>query len=377
MNKAISRRSCLKSLGSLAAAPLLSSLSFPNILRAQSGDWPILEGPDTPKLCLGISRDADPARMRMVKQLGVDHVLFGGPKIPWNEQELREFMDRFEANGLKVINMMIGGFPNAIYGRDGRDEEIENIQKSLRAAGRAGLPVVEYNFYAHRLTEGYYMVEGRGGAGYTGYNYENVKDLPSIPEKGAHSAEALWANLTYLLEAIIPVAEESNVRMALHPNDPPVPESRGNEQIVATFDDWKRLLDIVDSPSNGMTYHSGVTTEIDVDAVEVCKYMGERDRINHVHYRNVVVHTPVVDYVETFPDDGETDMFAVMKELVNQKYTLGIYPEHPRLLDYDRGNPYTTSQYPGGGGYAGYAYNVAYSRAMLQAALGQKINNPF
>ena len=236
----------------------------------------------------------------MVKQLGVDHVLFGGPKIPWNEQELREFMDRFEANGLKVINMMIGGFPNAIYGREGRDEEIENIQKSLRAAGRAGLPVVEYNFYAHRLTEGYYMVEGRGGAGYTGYNYENVKDLPPIPEKGAHSAEALWANLTYLLEAIIPVAEESNVRMALHPNDPPVPESRGNEQIVATFDDWKRLLDIVDSPSNGMTYHSGVTTEIDVDAVEVCKYMGEQDRINHVHYRNVVVHTPMVDYGKRF-----------------------------------------------------------------------------
>ena len=58
-------------------------------------------------------------------------------------------------------------------------------------------------------------------------------------------------------------------------------------------------------------------------------------------------------------------------KLVNQNYNLGIYPEHPRLLDYDRGNPYTTSQYPGGGGYAGYAYNVAYSRAMLQAALGQ------
>ena len=79
--------------------------------------------------------------MRMVKQLGVDHVLSGGPKIPWKEQELREIMERFEANGLKVINMMIGGFPNAIYGREGRDEEIENIQKSLRAAGRAGVPL--------------------------------------------------------------------------------------------------------------------------------------------------------------------------------------------------------------------------------------------
>ena len=103
MKKAISRRSCLKSLGSLAAATILLSVSFPNILKAQSGDWPILGGPDTPKLCPGISRDTDPALVRMVKHLGVDHVLFGGPKIPWKEQEFREIMDRPEANGLKVI----------------------------------------------------------------------------------------------------------------------------------------------------------------------------------------------------------------------------------------------------------------------------------
>ena len=93
--------------------------------------------------------------------------------------------------------------------------------------------------------------------------------------------------------------------------------------------------------------------------------MGERDRINHVHYRNVVVHT-YGGLRGNVSDDGETDMFAVMKELVNQKYNLGIYPEH-RLLDYDRGNPYTTSQYRWRWLF-GYAYNVAYARAMLQAA---------
>lgn len=355
----------------MAASPLLPQWLINKASGARSTEWPILEGPETPKLCLGTSRDADIGRMRRIKQLGVDYVLVGGPERPWTEEALSKIINRFESNGLKVINMMINGFPNAIYGREGRDEEIEMLQKSLRAAGNVGLPVVEYNFYAHRLTEGYYEVEGRGGAGYTGYKYESVKNLPPIPENGAHSSEALWENLTYLLEAIIPVAEKSNVRMALHPNDPPVPLSRGNEQIMATYDDWKRLIEIVDSPSNGITYHSGVTTEIDVDAVEVCRYFGECDRINHVHYRNVVVHEPVVDYVEVFPDEGETDMFAVMKELVKQKYSLGIYPEHPRLLDYDRDHPHTHSQYPGGGGYAGFTYNVAYARAMLQAAMGQ------
>lgn len=367
MKSNLSRRHVLKTLGAGLLLP-----AFPAILKGQSskpGKWPILEGPDTPKLCLGASRTADKGMMRMIKQLGVDHVLMGGPQTPWTEESLREIMDRFETHGLKVINMMIGGFPNAIYGRKGRDEEIEILQKSLRAAGNAGLPVVEYNFYAHRLTEGYFEVEGRGGAGYTAYRYEDVKDLPPLPEKGSHNAAELWDNLTYLLKAIIPVAEASNVRMALHPNDPPVPRSRGNDQIMATFDDWKRLVNLVDSPSNGMTYHSGVTSEIDEDPVEVCRYLGSRDRINHVHYRNVVVNKPSVDYVEVFPDEGKTDMFAVMKELINQKYDLGIYPEHPRLLDYDRDNPNTSNYYPGGGGYAGYTYNIAYARAMLQAAL--------
>ncbi|MCZ6673741.1 MAG: mannonate dehydratase [Verrucomicrobia bacterium] len=371
MKPKLSRRKLIKLMGVAAVAPIFPSIVGCSAGRSGSKSWPILEGVNTPKLCLGTSRNADKARMRMIKQLGVDHVLMGGPERPWTEESLSEIMNRFEENGLKVINMMIGGFPNVIYGREGRDEEIEMLQNSLRAAGNVGLPVVEYNFYAHRLTEGYYQVEGRGGAGYTGYRYEDVKDLPPIPENGAHKAGALWDNLTYLLKAIIPVAEASNVRMALHPNDPPVPVSRGNEQIMATFDDWKRLIEIVDSPSNGVTYHSGVTSEIDVDPVEVCKYFGSRDRINHVHYRNVLVNIPSIDYVEVFPDEGKTDMFAVMKELVNQKYDLGIYPEHPRLLDYDRDHPHTTSQYPGGGGYAGFTYNVAYARAMLQAALSQ------
>ena len=77
-------------------------------------------------------------------------------------------MASFQSAGLTVGNMMIGGFPNTIYGRPGRDEEIENVRQSIRAAGRAGLPVIEYNFYAHRLVEGYYAGNGKGGCGTDG-----------------------------------------------------------------------------------------------------------------------------------------------------------------------------------------------------------------
>jgi mannonate dehydratase len=120
-----------------------------------------------------------------------------------------------------------------------------------------------------------------------------------------------------------------------------------------------------------MTFDCGVTRELGEDPVAVCRYLGERDVINHVHFRNVVVRTPYVDYTEVFPDNGQVDMFGVMKELVRQRYPRAIYPEHPRLIDPDREHGPLRNQYPGGGGFAGEIYNVAYTRAMLQAALSR------
>jgi mannonate dehydratase len=355
---------------------------------ALDAHWPRLETADTPKLALELSIAGpmatspgmrpmgniavgrfDEPSMRRVRQLGVNHVLMGGPPIPWQEQEIRGRMDKLKAAGLTLGNMMIGGFPKTIYGKPGRDEEIENIRQSIRAAGRAGLPVVEYNFYAHRIVEGYYEEIGRAGAGLTAFDYAKVKDLPPLPTEGAHSLDEVWSNITYFLKAVIPVAEQAGVRMALHPNDPPAPISRGSGQIMGTLSGWKKLIEIVPSKSNGITFDCGVTREMGEDPVEVCRYFGSRDRINHVHFRNVRVRKPYESYTEVFIDEGMIDMFAVMKELVRNKYSRLIYPEHPRAIDNDRDNPDFHPYYPGGGGYTGYAFNVGYARAMLQAAL--------
>ena len=197
-----------------------------------------------PKIALELSRTGsyfatgtvDEAGMRRLKQLGVNDVLMGGPPIPWLEPDLRALIDKLKAGGLELGNMMITGFPNTVYGKPGRDEEIEKIQQSIRAAGRVGLPVVEYNFYAHRLVEGYYGETGRGGAGLTAFDYDRVKDLPPLAEEGAHKLEEMWSNITYFLRAVIPIAEESGVRLALHPNDPPAPLSRGSQSKVMPFD---------------------------------------------------------------------------------------------------------------------------------------------
>ncbi len=369
------RRNFLRRSASLAAgisaAGLASSCSGhekkENIIKpGKRVEWPVTFGPSQPKMCMNGSPDR--SYMRKIKQLGVDYVLTGGPQIPWTEKSLTEVMDQYKEEGLKVINMMIGGFDKIIYGREGRDEELRKVEDSIRAAGNVGLPVVEYNFYAHRFVDGYYNTEARGGAGTLSMDYNRAKDLPPAPGEGkGQTAEMMWNNLTWFLRAIIPVADKAGVRMALHPNDPPVPVSHGHAQIMATFNDWKRLVSIVDSPSNGMTYDCGVSMEIGEDPLEVLQWLGSRDRINHIHYRNVVVTTPSLKYEEVFFDEGQVNMFEVMKEIFRIGYKFGLYPEHPRALDYDREHPGGVGKNPGDAGYTGWTYNVAYTKAMMQA----------
>ena len=361
MSDSLSRRSLMQLAGVAALSPAAGS--------AAATEWPLELGGDLPKICVGSPSTADEATLRQWKQVGVNHVLMGGPRTqPWTEVDLRDIMDRFRSGGIEVINMMIGGMNDVIWGRPGRDEQIENVIQSIRAAGKAGLPVIEYNFYAHRLTEGYKEEIGRAGAGYTAYDYEISKNLPPKEGVGTHTRAEQLKRAKYFLEAVVPEAEKANVRLALHPNDPPVPTSRGSEQLFASFAQWKEYLDLVKSPYNGMTFDCGVTRETGADPVEVCRYLGERDVINHVHYRNVIVRKPNVDYTEVFIDEGQVDMFGVMKELVRQKYPRGVYPEHPRAIDVDR-KLGINNFYPGGGGLVGLIYNVAYTKAMLQAAL--------
>ena len=353
------------------------------------------EGPDTPKICLSLgdgggfggraaaAPGAPPvnpqeAAARRIQQLGVNWLLAGGGPIPWEESRLKEEIARLKSYGLTLGNWMIAGFGKAIYARPDRDEDIEKVIASIQAAGKAGLPVIEYNWYAHRAMEGYFEETGRAGVGVTGFDHERevesngtrvkFKDLPPLPNEGAHTLDEMWASIAYFLKKVIPECEKAGVRLALHPNDPPAPVSRGSEQIMGTVEGWKKLIEIVKSPCNGITYDCGVTREMGQDPVEVCRYFASRDRINHVHFRNVKVVKPYERYSEVFIDEGANNMFAVMRELVRNKYTRMIYPEHPRALDYDREHG-RIGGYPGGGGYASIAFQVGYTRAMMQAAL--------
>jgi mannonate dehydratase len=373
MSSSFSRRDLLKQIVAAAFAPALAPVEA----HAQQnekpwwlGDGMPQESNSTPKIACAIDlhNGVTEEVIRSVTQIGVRHVLSGGPPIPWSASQLQPIADKLKDFGVTLGNLMISGFPNTLYGRPGRDDEIDKIRQSIQAAGKIGIPVIEYNFYAHRAMEGYYGETGRGGAGLTGVDEDRMSGLPSLPDEGSHTLVEMWANITYFLKAVIGVAENADVRLALHPNDPPFPISRGSQQIMATLDGWKHLIEIVDSPANGITFDCGVTQEMGEDPIAVCRYFGSRDRINHMHYRNPHVIKPYVKYDEGFIDEGDVNMFAVMRELVKLKYARELYPEHPRALDYDRARG-PIHGYPGGGGYAGDLYDIAYAKAMLQAAL--------
>ena len=330
------------------------------------------ETKDTPTLTLFLD-DLSDRSLRRVKQLGVVGVSIGSLKTgdleTWTDNILKEHIERVNQADLQLRNVMFNPSDRIRFGKPGRDEDLEIIIKAIEIAGRQGLPVMEYNFYAHRIVEGYKVVPGRGGSGLMDFNYDRVKDLPPLVGEESHSIDEMWDNVSYFLKAVIPTAEKANVRLALHPNDPPAPISRGSGQIMSTLDGWKRLCDIVPSPYNGITFDCGVTKELGHDPVKVARYFGERDQINHVHFRNVVSRTPNIDYTEVWIDEGQVDMFAVMKELVRQKYPRLIYPEHPPQNDSDNEFPFegisaTT--------YTGFAYTVGYARAMMQAALASQ-----
>lgn len=369
----------------IKSSPLVAALALSDVGPASATSrevksqpekkWPLTEGPETPKMVLSCPVDADAKAMRKLKQIGINYVSTVWGPGPWKESELRGYMDRFEQNGLKLINLMYIVKPNIVLGREGRDEEIKQIQNSLRAAGACGLPTVEYNFYVDRLIEGYFEKRGRGDAGLTAFDYSKVKGLPPKSEIGIHKAESLWKNLEYFLKAVIPVAEKAGVRMALHPNDPVSQESHGSDQIVANVAGLQRLITLVDSPSNGITFDCGVMRQMGEDPVEVCRYFASRDRINHVHYRNVISEIKYNKYTEVFLDEGEVNMLAVMQELFNHHYTRGLYAEHPFILDYDKEHPGGENRNgatPGGGGYAAECFNVGFTRAMMLAVMSMK-----
>jgi len=370
-----SRRKFLNTVASAVAV----SAALPGISFANSRERQFSAEQLTGDLKLSMpARDLSDETLGFIRDLGVEYAqlssapgaptyspegrveqrssdMAASPNGPWTVPQIRALKDRVESFGLKLGYLMMHDFRNAILGRPGADQDIENVIKSIRVAGEVGVPILEYNWYALRAMGGYYTIPGRKGIDYAAFDNDRCKDLPVLPDVGEHSAEQLWERLEYFLKAVVPVAEEVGVRLSVHPNDPPPPVFRGCAQILGSIEGLKRVIDIVPSPANGITWHTGCMTEMGGDAVALIPHFMKNDQINHIHFRNVIVQIPRLKYTEVFIDEGQADMRAAIQALRDNGYPRLVYPDHVPQMNSDVR-----------GGKVGWAYAVGYIKALMK-----------
>jgi mannonate dehydratase len=174
----------------------------------------------------------------------------------------------------------------------------------------------------------------RGGSLVTAFDYEAIED-PSLTEYGEVSRETLWKNLEYFLHAVVPEAEKHGVRLALHPDDPPVDHMRGISRILPSFEALKRVADLYPNPHNGFCFCQGsIASQRDTDIPAAIRYFGERGLIHFVHFRDVRGHT--TNFTEAWHDDGKTDMYAAMQAYYDVGFRGPLRPDHvPTITGYE------------------------------------------
>jgi mannonate dehydratase len=353
------------------------------------------------KLGLGLYRHMlAPEYVRFAKQAGATHIVAhmpgdfarGGDKVItsdrrnvgfglaagddpiWSYEGLRDLKAMVAAEGLELAaleNFSPSHWHDVLLDGPRRDEQIEGLKRIIRDMGRVGIPVMGYYF---SIAGVWGRVEGpfaRGGALSVGY--ENPRQTP-IPEgmvwnmvydperydagqpRGTVApvtSEQIWARFSAFLDEMLPVAEEARVKLALHPDDPPLAVLRDTARLVHTPDGYQRVLDLSASPANTMEFCVGTLSEMaGADIYEMVDRYSRTGRIAYIHFRNVRGKVPY--YYETFVDEGDTDMARVLRILRRNGYDGLLIPDHTPLIDCAA--PW----------HAGMAYALGYMKAAIR-----------
>lgn len=296
-----------------------------------------------------------------LKQLGIKWC-----RIEFGESAPYDFMkatvDRLAKFDMKIFSGVHYAYRHldVQLGKGKRDEIIETYCQFLRDCGRLNIPVSNYDWHPANTYTTSFVESPRG---YRAREF-SVDDFRKKVEKQAfdreYSAEDIWATYTYFMKAVLPVAEKANVRLALHPDDPPLAKMNGVAKVLVHYDGYARAEKIAGSSKHwGLTFCVGTWSEgglqMGKDVFGMIDDFGKRGKIVDVHFRNV--SGPLPRFHETFPEDGYMDMYQVMKALRKVKFNGSIVPDHVPELKGD-----------GGMRRAGVAYCIAQMRGLLRRA---------
>lgn len=310
---------------------------------------------------------------KLAKQAGVDYAVGGlpfdepgnGADAPWDYLPLLRLKQRYENAGYKLA--VIESRPplnKAKRGMYGRDAEIETVCTLLENMGRLGIPVWCYEWMADfnwlRTSDN---TSSRGGSVVTSFDAALLQDAPPTAD-GPISEEELWDNLAYFLQRVLPVAEQANVKLAMHPDDPPLSPIRGVGRIMRSVENFQRLLDMAPSPMNGITLCQGNFTLMTGDLPGVIRHFGQQGKLFFVHFRDV--RGVPERFEETWHDAGQTDMLACLKAYRDIGFEGVLRPDHVPTVAGDSNEQAGYSVY-------GRLYAIGYIRGLRQAVYAEAV----
>jgi mannonate dehydratase len=305
------------------------------------------------------------ARLRALRQLGGDYAVhYDMRDLPDDLDALRAIQDRYERAGLPwKVSESGPAIDRIVLGKEGAAQQTERYKRIVGYLGELGVEVIAYNFMPQvsedaMVVRTTYKAKARGGALTSGFRLADVGPQTMPHNEAPIPRERMWDNLERFLVAVIPAAEAAGVRLAMHPDDPPLSPLCGLERIMDRVASFDRLVAISSSPANALTFCVGCFAEMGADIVGLIEHY--RDRIPYVHVRDIA--GPAEDFIETFPDEGRTDLVAVFRKLHEIGFDGYLRSDHAPLLATEEGDALD--------GYAmqGHIFAIGYLRGLDRAA---------
>ena len=313
-----------------------------------------------------VSPFAGEEEVRFLEQLGICYAYTWCEDLEHHCDDIARLQELLGRHGITLNN--IGDYKvcksaDIHLATPDRDRAIERFVRMMEAIHRLGIHVTTFTWEPDHVWTTDAAYPTRGGAKTRFVDVNEMKKTP-LTHGRIYEKDELWENFTYFMRQVIPEAERLDIRLALHPNDPPADRLGGIDCLITSIDDYRKAFRIAGSHALGMEFCCGCWLEGGRDGfgdIEqgIREFVAD-DRILITHFRNVDGPQPV--FVETFIDDGYADMLRLMELFYETGYsgTL-IYDHSPRFVT---GGIFGDN--PGRGRETAYA--VGYIKALMNAA---------
>jgi len=317
------------------------------------------------KLSFLFFSDQPDGKWELCRQMGINCAIaklapeLTGKLPPWDFESLKLSKERFAEGGFDLIGLE-GDQMDMIrikLGLPGREVDVELYKKMLENMGKLGINLLCYNFMATGWFRTSKDIQERGGALVTGFDTSDGERLPLTPY-GEVSAEKIWENYQWFIERVMPVAEKAGVKMALHPDDPPVPVLQGIGRILINADAIRKALSLSSSPSHGLTFCQGTYVTMGENIPELIEEFGKAGKIFFVHLRDVE-GTPG-HFRETFHDNGPTNMPEMLKLYQHIGFNGPLRSDHVPTMAGEANDQ-------AGYGMSGNLFGIGYIKGMMDA----------